>query len=84
MYVEYDMACATSASGAHNLGGGVRKSGVRISPLLGAGDLGRRGRALGCRGRSRGHDLGLDLGRRGRCLSHALSLRGRQPLSPQL
>ena len=36
MYVEYGTVCATSASGAHNLGGGVRgvrKSGVHISPL---------------------------------------------------
>ena len=36
MYVEYSTVCATSASGAHNLGGGVRgvrKSRVRISPL---------------------------------------------------
>ena len=46
MYVEYGMACATSASGVYNLGdgvrgvrksgvrkSGVRKSGVRISPL---------------------------------------------------
>ena len=36
MNVEYGSACATSASGAHNLGcgvRGVRKSGVRISPL---------------------------------------------------
>ena len=36
MYVEYGTVCATSASGAHNLGGcvrGVRKSCVRISPL---------------------------------------------------
>ena len=46
MYVEYRTVCATSASGAHNLGdgvrgvrksgvrkSGVRKSGVRISPL---------------------------------------------------
>ena len=36
MNVEYGTACATSASGVHNLGGGVRgvrKSGVRVSPL---------------------------------------------------
>ena len=33
MYAEYGTACATSASGVYNLGGGVRKSGVRISPL---------------------------------------------------
>ena len=35
-YVEYSMACATSASGVYNLDGGVRdvrKSGMRISPL---------------------------------------------------
>ena len=40
MYVEYGTACAISASGVHNLGGGVggvRKSGVCISPLPGSG-----------------------------------------------
>ena len=37
MYVEYGMACATSASGMYNLGGGVRgvRKSVHISPLPG-------------------------------------------------
>ena len=42
MYVEYGTACATSASGVYNSGGGVRgvrKSGVRISPLPVAADV---------------------------------------------
>ena len=45
MNVEYGTACATSASGVHNLGGGVRgvcKSGVRISPLPARRRRGRR------------------------------------------
>ena len=40
MHVEYGTACATSESGVCNLGGwvrGVRKIGVRISPLPAAG-----------------------------------------------
>ena len=42
--VEYGTACATSASGVHNLGGGVRKSGVRIPLLPAASPVVRRGR----------------------------------------
>ena len=60
MYVEYGTACATSASGVHNLGGGVRgvrKSSVRISPLPDAGGDAAVDEAAGRRrGRLRGQD----------------------------
>ena len=83
MYVEYGTACATSASGVRNLGGGVRgvrKSGVLVSPLprgRGGGDGGRghappasRCRGSGGRGRSRGGgDGGGDLAATATCVS---------------